>query len=85
MGTVVELELTLNPGHRLDEALQALERSGLGPVPGMDAVPLDGARGRSWIVSVQSDLDNAQRASETALGGVARVLGVFGSPQVAPF
>jgi len=82
---VVELEFTLDPGHRLDEALRALERNGLGPVPGLDAVPLDGARGRSWIVSVQGNLDSAQRASEQALTGVARVLGVFGSPQIAPF
>lgn len=82
---VVELELALNPGHKLEEALSALRRNGLGLVEGLDAVPMTGAGGPSWVVSVNSDLKSAQAVSEAALQGVARVVGVFGSPEGAPF
>ena len=82
---MVELELALNPGHRLDEALSALRRHGVGVVEGLEAVPMTGATGQSWVVSLSADLKNAQAVSEAALQGVARVVGVFGSPEGAPF
>lgn len=82
---VVELELALNPGHNLDEALSALKRGGVGVVEGLDAVPMKGVDGPSWVVSVRGDLKRTQVISESALGGVARVLGVFGNPEGAPF
>ena len=81
----LEVELELLPGHELPGALSALTKAGLPAVPGLSPVPMRGNAGVTWVVSVIAGWDSADADCKSALHGVARVVGVFGSPQGAPF
>lgn len=81
----LEVELELLPGHELLEALNALNKAGLPAVPGLRPVPMRSNAGVTWVVSVNAGLESADADCKLALSGVARVVGVFGSPQGAPF
>lgn len=81
----LEVELQLLPGHDLPEALNALSSAGMPPVPGLRPVPMRGDAGLTWVVSVNAGLASADAQCTAALDGVARVVGVFGSPEGAPF
>ena len=81
---IVDVELAFAPGHGADEAVELLAQAGLPIVPGYAAVPMRGRVQTTYVLTVQDPTENAEELVQ-AVSGVADVVGIFGSPVIAPF